>query len=145
MRMAAGALGITRSQAEVTREVSDSLPAAGLPAVPVIEVHYGLQRTPPTSWDVSFKPRQQRDHHVYSETLVLPEKIVWSNMQILQLPARWRPPVFTFLALTNLVFIQSYYANFKRAKSMKCISSYMSSSPVSSTSVSVKAIRRRSR
>lgn len=48
-------------------------------AVPVVEVHDGLQRVAPSSRDVAFKARQQWDHHVHSETLVFPEGTVWGK------------------------------------------------------------------
>lgn len=88
------------------------------PQIPVVEVHYGLQRVPPAGRNVPFKPRQQRDHHVHSETLVFPEMTVWGNISPANVTASYRvsPLGFTFPVLTDLVSIQGYYRNFKGAK-----------------------------
>lgn len=138
------AAGVHPQQAEVAGEVSAALPPTGLPAVPVVEVHYGLQRVPTTRRNVSFKPRQQRDHHVHSETLVFPETIVRGNIspKMLQLRTRGSPLGFTFPGLTILGFHPGLLHKL-RQQSVRCISSFRFLSPVTSTSASTQTFRRR--
>lgn len=120
-------------------------PAAGPPAVPVVEVHDGLQRIPSACRNVSFKPRQQRDHHVYSETLVFPEIIVWGNISLQMFTASYKvkSPRFHFPCADPTWFPSKATTQILREQSVKHISSFRSSSPVISTSASAQTFRRR--
>lgn len=108
-------------------------------------MHDGLQRVPPARRDVPFKARQQRDHHVHPESLVLPETQQSSgniSLEVSQQPGKVtashkvKSPQSQFPRDAQLGSPSKAPTQILREQSVECISIFRKSSPAIRTSVS---------